>query len=590
MPYDELDNERRRLLHVLVSSGLIVGLNTLLPGYARAGNGNDVAPVAEPITGGTARDVVMDLHIRRKTIDIAGGRASAITINNSLPGPLVELWEGRNARLRVHNHLNEPTSVHWHGILLPFTMDGVPGVAFPGIDPGKTFEAYFPVRQYGSYWYHSHTGVQEQLGQYGPLVIHPERREDHIPAQREFALVLSDWTFEDPQEIVATLKKMSDYYNFNQRTVADLTGDISTSGLQATLRDRLAWGEMRMSPRDIADVTGYTYTYLMNGMHPETNWTGLFKPGERVRLRVINASAMTYFNVRIPGLPMTVVASDGQNVEPVETDEFQIGVAERFDVVVEPREDQAYTIMAESMDRSGFARGTLAPRPGMSAAVPALRERPDRTMVDMGMAMAMENMAMDESLALMNPAGPIVARHGPDQHGAGNISVAAVQRDRLAERGTGLQDAPHRVLTYSQLRNTKPMADQREPSRTVELHLTGNMERYMWSFDGVKYTDAGSPIDFPYKERVRLVLINDTMMEHPIHLHGMFMELENDQGDFLPFKDTISVLPGSRVSLRITANEPGRWAFHCHFLYHMEMGMFRVVRVIPIESEGGRNG
>jgi len=603
------------LLQALVGTGLVAGMGTLLPAWARAGTGTGsgagMAPTAGNVPGGPARDVVMDLHIRRKTIDIAGGRASAITINDSLPGPLVELWEGRTARLRVHNELEDSTSIHWHGLLLPFTMDGVPGVSFPGIDPGTTFEVNFPVRQYGSYWYHSHTGVQEQLGQYGPLVIHPQSPEDRIPADREFVVVLSDWTFEDPHQLVARLKKMSSYYNFNKRTVEDLAEDISTAGLQTTLRDRLAWGEMRMSPRDIADVTGYTYTYLMNGMHPEANWTGLFEPGERVRLRVINASAMSYFNIRVPGLPMTVVASDGQHVEPVETDEFQIGVAERYDVIVQPREDRAYTLMAESMDRSGHARGTLAPRPGMTAAVPSLREPPTRTMIDMGMAMKgmddMEGMGgmegkdkpgmqqgshgnMDMGTgAMMEPAGPIIARHGPDQHGPGNISVATVQRDRLAERGTGLEKVPHRVLTYSQLRNTRPMADRREPSHTVEVHLTGNMERYMWSFDGVKYTNADSPIDFPYNERVRLILVNDTMMEHPIHLHGMFMELENDQGEHLPFKDTLSVLPGSRVSLLITANEPGRWAFHCHFLYHMEMGMFRVVRVIPTEDDGARN-
>ena len=628
MIQDEID--RRRLLQALGGAGMLAGLEALLPAYARTRDSAHPADAAAQVPGGTPGDVTMDIHVRRQTIDIAGGRASAITLNHSLPGPLVELWEGYNARLRVHNHLDESTSIHWHGILLPFTMDGVPGIAFPGIDPGDTFEVNFPIRQYGSYWYHSHTGVQEQLGQYGPLVIHPKSHEDHIPADREYVVVLSDWTFEDPHRVMAKLKKMSDYYNFNARTIEDFAEDASETGWGATLRDRLAWGSMRMTPRDIADVTGHTYTYLMNGMHPGTNWTGLFKPGERVRLRVINASAMSYFNVRIPGLPMTVVATDGQNVEPVETDEFQIGVAERFDVIVQPKADSAYTLMAESMDRSGYARGTLAPHPGMSAAVPPLRERPERTMVDMGMAMndmdmdsaemgamghaneggmgksgmqhdghdmgamqhgdhAMPDKASQGDHAMMGSAGPIVARHGPDRHGPGNISVAEVQRDRLAERGTGLQDVPHRVLTYSQLRNTKPMADRREPNHTVELHLTGNMERYMWSFDGVKYTDADSPIDFPYGERVRLILVNDTMMEHPIHLHGMFMELENDQGEHLPFKDTISVLAGSRVSLLVTANEPGRWAFHCHFLYHMDMGMFRVVRVLPTDNEGERD-
>ena len=656
------DSDRRRLLRAMGATGVLAGFNALLPAYAgnglAAGAARYLDTAAAQVPGGAARDVVMDVHVRREMIDIAGGRASAITLNHTTPGPIVELWEGQNAHLRVHNHLDESTSIHWHGILLPFQMDGVPGVAFPGIDPGETFEVDFPVRQAGTYWYHSHSGLQEQVGQTGPIVIHSQG-DDGINADREYVIVLNDWTFEDPHRLLAKLKEMSDYYNFSERTLGDLAEDFRQSGVATTLKDRLAWGDMRMSPRDIADVTGYTYSYLMNGVHPDANWTGLFTPGERIRLRVINASAMTYFNVRVPGLAMTVVAADGKEVQPVETDEFQIGVAETFDVVVQPSADQAYTVMAETMDRSGYARGTLAPRMGMVAPVPALREQPQRTMVDMGMDMSEMDMsgmqmshgkdpkqmshgrmAMDHGSmqkmdmakkdsgmagmshqghkranskmsdkmtgmghdmkkmahgtgpnagtmgtgAMMEQSGPVIAKHGPDMHGAGNINIANVQRDRLAERGTGLEDVNHRVLTYNQLRNVVPMQDRREPSKTIEIHLTGNMDRYMWSFDGVKYSNA-TPIEFPYGERIRLIMVNDTMMEHPIHLHGMFMELENDQGEHLPFKHTLSVLPGSRASLLVTADEPGRWAFHCHLLYHMEMGMFRVVRVSDQSGE-----
>ncbi|MAT65602.1 MAG: copper resistance protein CopA, partial [Gammaproteobacteria bacterium] len=430
------DPGRRQLLKALAASGLITGLGPLLPAYARTGV---TAAGRAGVPGGEPRDVTMDIAIRRESIDIAGGHASATTINHTIPGPLVELWEGQRATLRVTNHLEEDSSIHWHGILLPFEMDGVPGVTFPGIPPGESFVADFPVRQYGSYWYHSHSGLQEQTGVYGPLVIHP-REPEPFAYDRDYVVVLSDWTFEDPHRVMAKLKKMSDYYNFSQRTVEDFFEDVQKAGWGTTLRDRVAWGNMRMSPTDIADITGHTYTYLMNGVHPAGNWTGLFSPGERIRLRVINASAMTFFNVRIPGLPMTVVQADGQNVEPVETDEFQIGVAERYDVIVEPRQDQAYTVMAESMDRSGYARGTLAPRPGMAAAVPPLREPPQRTMVDMGMDMAgMDMGGMDMSStgmqgheghdmstmkheghsmqmggtgSMMEPAGPVVARHG----------------------------------------------------------------------------------------------------------------------------------------------------------------------------------
>ncbi len=621
-PQNKVDPERRRLLQGALAAGTLATVNAMIPAYAA------VRGALTPPHSRTPADTTMDITIERQTLDIAGGRASAFTLNNTIPGPLVELYEGHDARLRVHNRLDEESSIHWHGILLPFEMDGVPGVVFPGIDPGATFEARFPVRQYGTYWYHSHSGLQEQAGAYGPLVIHP-RDPEPFSYERDYVVFLSDWTFEDPHDVMMKLKKMSDYYNFQQRTAGDFFRDVSRHGLGATLRDRLAWDRMRMMPSDIADVTGYTYTHLMNGVHPAGNWTALFKPGERVRLRIINGSAMSYFNVRIPGLPMTVVQADGQNVEPVETDEFQIGVAETFDVIVSPTADEAYTIMAESMDRSGYARGTLAPRAGMTAAVPPLRERPLRTMIDMGMdmsamshgmmggdamsamdtpsagegamaasgnsqpmsgaatgashhmhGMAMSGMDMSAmSGEMMDPVGPVVARHGPEMHGAGNTSVATVQRNRLGEPGTGLDHVPHGVLTYADLRNVKAMEDTREPSTTIELHLTGNMERYMWSFDGKAFNEIKHTVRFPYGERLRLILVNDTMMEHPIHLHGMFMELENGQGDHLPFKHTISVKPAERLSLLITANEPGRWAFHCHFLYHMEMGMFRVVEV-----------
>ena len=610
---------RRQLLRAAFATGLLAGLPPWAPAYARP----LVGPAAW-VRGAKPGPTVMDIAIRAESVEIAGGTGAGMTLNGTIPGPLVELYEGHEAVLRVHNQLDAWSSIHWHGILLPFEMDGVPGVTFPGVPPGETFEARFPVRQSGTYWYHSHSGLQEQSGVYGPLVVHPAE-PDPYATDRDYVVVLSDWTFEDPHRVLAKLKKLSHYYNFQQNTLVDLVRDIRSDGWGATLSDRLAWGIMRMSPSDIADVTGYSYHYLLNGLHPAGNWTGLFAPGERVRLRVINASAMSFFNVRIPGLPMRVVAADGPNVEPVEVDEFQIGVAETYDVIVEPG-DRAYTLFAESMDRSGYARGTLAPREGMTAAVPPLREPPVRTMVDMGMdhggmdhgsmeGDAMDHGSMDHGAmhhgsmdhgtmdhgaahgahqghaghggadarsgnAGMQKAGPVVARHGPDTHGAGNVAVAEVQRDRLSEPGTGLEDVGHRVLVYADLRSTSPHPNaDRPPDREVEIHLTGNMERYMWSFDGVKFSEVDSPIELRYGERIRLVLVNDTMMEHPIHLHGMFMELDNGAGAHRPLKHTISVKPAERVALIVDANEPGRWAFHCHLLYHMEMGMMRVVRV-----------
>lgn len=609
MNSQDISLARRRLLSAMIASGAFLGLNALVPAYGRALGGLVKPSQRAP------RDVEMDLVIRQQTQDIAGGTSDlAMTINDTIPGPLVELYEGRSAVLRVHNQLPSSSSIHWHGILLPFEMDGVPGVAFPGIDTGTTFEARFPLRQSGTYWYHSHTSLQEQSGVYGPIVIHPAGA-DPIAADRDYVVMLSDWTFEDPHVVMKKLKQKSDYYNFQERTVGDFLDDIDKAGWDKTIKDRLSWARMRMSPTDIADITGYTYSYLMNGLHPAGNWTGVFTPGERVRLRVINGSAMSYFNVRIPGLRMTVVAADGQNIEPVEVDEFQVGVAETYDVVVQPTEDQAYTLFAESMDRSGYACGTLAPREGMTAPVPVLRERPLRTMIDMGMDMskmdmdmpmgdtsskpAMSGMQHKEPGAMamngatpgmspngkpgtgstMEPAGPVIARHGPDKHGVGNLAVAEVQRNRLGEPGTGLENVGHRVLVYTDLKRLARDFDARLPGRELELHLTGNMERYMWSFDGEKFSEVKGPIEFEHNERLRLILVNDTMMEHPMHLHGMWMELENGHGSSIPRKHTISVKPSERLSVLITPKDKGRWAFHCHLLYHMEMGMFRVVRV-----------
>ncbi|MEX2481964.1 MAG: copper resistance system multicopper oxidase [Gammaproteobacteria bacterium] len=578
--------ERRRFVMRALAGAGALGVDSLLPAWARG------AVVAGASRTGSAGALEFDLAIREQRLDIAGGLGRVMTINETVPGPLLEWQEGREVVLNVTNHLHEATSIHWHGILLPFEMDGVPGVAFRGIGPGETFQYRFPVVQSGTYWYHSHSGLQEQAGVYGPLIVHP-REPDPVACERDYVIMLSDWTFEDPHRVLAKLKKMSDYYNFQQFTATTLfaTGEMSA---KAAWRKKLAWDRMRMMPTDIADVTGATYSYLMNGLHPAGNWTGLFTPGERVRLRFINGSAMSYFNVRIPGLAMTVVAADGQAVEPVETDEFQIGVAETYDVVVEPRGEAAYTVMAESMDRSGYAAGTLATRPGLSAPVPPLRTRPLLDMVDMGMDMDMTDShggAMSGGSGSGHDAhaghagmaaagvGAVVARHDKDHHGPGNISVAQVQRDRLGERGTGLANAAHRVLVYRDLVRRDDDFDDREPGREIELHLTGHMERYMWSFDGKQFHEVDGPIEFYYGERLRLILVNDTMMNHPIHLHGMWMELENGHGRHIPRKHTINIMPAARVSALITADAPGRWAFHCHLLYHMHMGMFRVVRV-----------
>ena len=507
-----------------------------------------------------------DLEIGNTPVTINTRRATATGINGTVPGPLLRFKEGRPVTLNVTNRLAEDSSLHWHGLILPANMDGVPNVSFPGIKPGQTFRYHFDAVQNGTYWYHSHSGLQEQTGIYGPIIIDPKGL-DPVDYDIEFVVLLSDWTFEDPWRVMAKLKKMDDYYNYQRRTVSDLFDDPA---------DRRMWGRMRMSSTDIADITGASYTFLMNGLDPTANWTGLFSPGQRIRLRFINGSAMTFFNVRIPGLDMTVVQADGQHIEPVTVHEFQIGVAETYDVIVQPPTDSAYTIFAESMDRSGFTSGTLAPRAGMTAPVPELRERPELTMRDMGMSHGDEHQSMSHSMKTVSHDH----RLGP-----GVANTVDMPMNRLSEPGTGLSEVDHRVLTYSDLRSLERNTDPRRPERTLEIHLTGNMNRYMWSFDGIKFSEVKGPIPFKLNERLRLILVNDTMMAHPIHLHGVFMELVNGNGQNHPRKHTVVVKPAERLALDITADAPGNWAFHCHLLYHMKAGMMQVVAVQATSDE-----
>ncbi|HJT92456.1 MAG TPA: copper resistance system multicopper oxidase, partial [Mycobacterium sp.] len=576
------------------------------------------------------------LRIGETPINITGSPKTAFTVNGSLPAPTLRWKEGDIVTLRVSNALTEHASIHWHGILLPANMDGVPGLSFHGISPGEAYVYRFTVRQGGTYWYHSHSGFQEQRGVYGPLVIDPIEPEP-FKYDREHVVMLTDWTDESPERVFAKLKKQSDYYNRNQRTVGDFLRDIRTRGLGATLADRKMWGEMRMNPTDLADVSGYTYTYLMNGMPPAANWSALFKPGERVRLRFINGSAMSYFDVRIPGLKMTIVAADGQYVHPVTVDEFRIATAETFDVIVEPSGQDAFTIFAQSNDRTGFAAGTLAVREGLRAPVPDLDPRPMLTMADMGHG-GMGHAAMDHSAMASAPASPssaadphaghvMPAPEATDPHAGHTTSAPAASTDphaghtnppapssdphaghqmgsmstmqqhpaseegnplvdmqtmaptsRLEDPGIGLRDNGRRVLTYADLKSLFDDPDGRDPGRTIELHLTGHMERFAWSFDGIKFS-AADPLRLTYGERLRIVLVNDTMMSHPIHLHGMWSDVEDDAGQFHVRKHTVDMPPGTKRSYRVTADALGRWAYHCHLLFHMESGMFREVRV-----------
>ncbi|MGK7312487.1 MAG: copper resistance system multicopper oxidase, partial [Candidatus Longimicrobiales bacterium M2_2A_002] len=546
---------RRDFLRYAGATGAVASLERLAPEYAGPYRAKGQSRPLQVLDG---RDGPIEIEIAETRLDIGGRTGRAITMNGTIPGPLIRFREGGEAVIHVTNRLEEDTSIHWHGILLPNAMDGVPKVNFPGIRPGETFTYRYPVRQSGTYWYHSHSRLQEQLGHYGPMVIDPAEPGPY-EYDRDYVVVLSDWTFDDPYRIMARLKKHPHYYNFQQRTVGDFFRDVGRRGLAWTIRNRMEWGRMRMSPADISDVTGATYTYLMNGLAPGTNWTGLFEPGETVRLRVINASAATFFDVRVPGLPLEVIEKDGQPVKPVETDEFRIGIAETYDVLVRP-DGEAHTVFAEAIDRSGYARGTLAVRDGLEAAVPERRERPLLTMAAMGMdhgntegdggmdhgamdhgemghdamdadamdhegmgheGMDSDEMAMGDQAMSHQPPGalPAPVMHGPEGHGPGEAGLPMQTAPRLDEPGMGLGEDGWRVLTYSQLQARDPYPDLGPPDREIELHLTGNMERFMWSINGVKFSDA-EPIEVAYGERIRLVLVNDTMMNHPMHLHG----------------------------------------------------------------------
>jgi CopA family copper-resistance protein len=580
--------DRRQLLRRAGMAGGGAALLAGWPGWAqRVSEGVGTTATLPTVSGEDIR-----LRIAHQMMTVDGRTGHAIGINGSAPAPLIRLREGQTARLHVENALDEETSLHWHGLLVPSHMDGVPGISFPGIAKGRRFTYEFPVVQAGTYWYHSHSGLQEQSGLYGPLIIDP-KGDDPVRADREHVVMLSDHSPLHPHRLFAKLKKQAGYFNRQQQTLAGLV-----AGRDQKLADRLAWGAMRMDPTDIADVTGSTYTYLVNGHGPQDNWTGLFRVGERVRLRLINASAMTTFNVRVPGLALTVVQADGMNVRPVEVDELQIGVAETYDVIVTPDADRAYTLVGESVDRSGMARATLAPRAGMEAPVPPLRRRPVATMRDMGMDMSahgamagMDHGAMAGMGHGAPSAGKAMTHHMRDfanapgvRKGPGVQTISPMPVDRTGDPGQGLEDAGHRVLTYRDLIALDRNPDVRAPSRSLDIHLTGNMERYMWSFDGRKLSEVTAPIPFTAGERVRVTLINDTMMGHPIHLHGHFFELVTGHGAYAPRKHTVIVQPGGKVSWDVTANE-GDWAFHCHMLYHMHAGMMQVVQVrAPAEA------
>jgi CopA family copper-resistance protein len=644
---------RRRFVQGMIAGSAIAGLDLIhWPGLAA-----ESLAIPTELSGSH-----FDLAVERVPVNFTGQPSSATAVNGIVPGPLLRWREGDTVTIAVTNRLQEHTSIHWHGIRSPANMDGVPGLSFAGIAPGETFTYRIPVPQRGTYWYHSHSHFQEQTGHYGPLIVEPDGK-DSIEYDREYVVLLSDWTDQNPDTIFTNFKMQSDYYNYIQRTAGTFIHDTRKDGLGPTISDRLLWGKMNMAPTDLADISGSAYTYLINGFAPGANWTAIFKPREQVRLRFINGSSMSIFDVRVPGLPMMVVQTDGNDVEPVTIDEFRISVAETYDVIVTPPDASTYTIFVQSIDRTGYARATLASRMGMIAPVPPMDKRQLLTMVDMGMgnmggdgmsgmssgsagggsemnAMAGMNMAPSNSEApapaAIKPQGtneqqgaempempgmnmpapsksttsrPMAMREwnyttplpqpGPNVnpppappgmapkistprvtiHAGPEVdNVAMMPTERLNEPGVGLNDNGRRVLTYADLRARYRGVDPRPPTRDIELHLTGNMERFIWGFNGEKFSGA-EPIRLKLGERVRFILVNDTMMSHPIHLHGLWSELENQHGEFRPFKHTINVKPGERLSYLVTADTPGHWAYHCHLLYHMEAGMFRTVIV-----------
>lgn len=610
-----LSISRRRFVTGVAASGALLSLGL--------GSTLSLASPQSRIGPTTLRGREFDLNVGYQPVNFTGKNRMATAVNGSVPAPVLRWREGDRVTLRVKNNLAEDSSIHWHGIILPTDMDGVPGLSFGGIKPGETFEYQFDVNQSGTYWYHSHSGFQEPTGMYGAIIIDP-KEPDPVSYDRDYVVMLSDWSDEDPQAIYAKLKKLSHYYNFRERTVGDVWRDIKDKGVAQTWNDRSMWNQMRMSETDISDVTGYTYTYLMNGVTPDDGWVGLFKRGEKVRLRFINGSSMTIFDVRIPGLKMTVVASDGQNIEPVTIDEFRIGVAETYDVVVEPSDDSAYTVFAQSIDRTGYTRGTLTPDIELTSSVPDMDVAPTLGHRDMGMGMdhSMHGMAgmadmpamdhskhdmsdmsgMDHSQHQMSGMKTMENKnHGAQRETLGKAGFGSTReithvasemgahvdmraespQSGLSDPGIGLrnhmQSYGRKVLTYADIKNLYPTSDPREPSREIELHLTGNMSRYMWSMNGIKFTDA-DPLQLKYGERVRITLVNDTMMSHPMHLHGMWSELETGDPKHIPRKHTVIVQPGSKISYLVTADAIGRWAYHCHLVYHMP-GMFREVRV-----------